>query len=259
MVGSRSFVTDRIGMVSQASRQWYSEGSAEGLEVQCQILHDANRKAYGIYGHVSRRARTGQDLTLTLDEIANHCFNPYAPIWLSKLSNRTTEGTVLTVPDRNLWFGASQSAGRLMKLLTNIFAIVVAGSSLAPFIADGQVVTPERTVGRVVVDNFQLLPARPGISRPNSQDFLRNGTTASALTLPLRQTRDSSQSSQAHDAIIGALVGGAVGLVVGLLLDHTAKNGRPGSGEQVTYTLEVYTIPTGAILGAVSGSLVATH
>ena len=139
----------------------------------------------------------GQDLTLARREVTNHCFNRHAPIWLSQLSNRPIEGMVLTVLDPNMWFGASQSAGRLMRLLANIFAIVVAGSSLAPVIANGQVVTPERIVGRVVVDNFQLLPARPGIPRPISQEFLRSGTTASALTFPLTQTHDSSQSNRA--------------------------------------------------------------
>lgn len=146
-----------------------------------------------------------------------------------------------------------------MKLVTNIFAIAVACTSLAPFTAGGQVLTPERTAGRVVVDNFQLLPARPGISRPISRDFLRNGTVASALTLPHTQRQDSSQSGRAHNAIIGALVGSAVGLGAGLLLDHVSKSGGPGSGEQITYTFEVYTIPIGVIIGAVSGLLVPTH
>lgn len=206
-----------------------------------------------------RGAHTSEDLIRTLNEIANHCFKPYAPISLSQLSETTIEGMVLAVPDPNMRFGASHWAGRQMKLLTNIVAIFVATSSLAPFIANGQVVTPERTVGRVVVDNFQWLHAKSGISRPISQDVLRNGTTASALTLPLTRRHDSSQSRRAHNVIIGALVGGAVGLGVGLLLDHTAKNGRPGSGEQLTYTFEVFTIPIGVVLGAVSGLIVTTQ
>lgn len=142
-----------------------------------------------------------------------------------------------------------------MKLRANILAIAVVGASLVPFPAHGQVTFAQRAESRTC----HCYAETSGISRPLPQDVLRTGIRTNPAQLSFRQSDDTSQSSRTHTVIVGALVGGAIGLGTGLILDHTGKSGGTGSGEHITYTFEVYTIPIGVVIGALSGLLIPTH
>jgi hypothetical protein len=146
-----------------------------------------------------------------------------------------------------------------MSVQASAIAIVVIGLALTAPVVNGQVIATERSGGQPTGGTFQLWRERSGISRPISQTIQPNGTSESVLELSPSQGSDSAKSSRAHNVIIGALVGGAIGLGVGLLLDHTGKSGGGGSGEHITYTFEVYTIPIGIIVGAASALLVSPH
>jgi hypothetical protein len=146
-----------------------------------------------------------------------------------------------------------------MNLRANIFAIAVAASSLSPLIAHGQVTAAERTATQGVIGTFSPFRERLGVSQPLPQDDVRTETSASAFKLSDRQSDDRSHFSRTHNVIVGALVGAAVGLGTELLLDHTAKSAGPGSGEQITYTFEVVTIPLGVVIGALTGLLIPSR
>jgi hypothetical protein len=146
-----------------------------------------------------------------------------------------------------------------MNLLRSAIAIAIIGSALVPSIANGQAITPERSAGRAARGVFELWGERSGVSRPVSRAALRNVAGDSVPELSLSQRSDTVKSSRTPKVIIGALVGGAAGLAAGLLLDHTGKSGGSGSGEHVTYTFEVDTVPIGAIIGAATALLVNAH
>ena len=146
-----------------------------------------------------------------------------------------------------------------MKLRATLFPIAVATLSLLPLVVEGQAAVAEQTASQAVIGPTSLLQARMGVSRAVQRTDTGTEVPARVHKLPYHQSDDTSHSSRTHNVIVGTLVGAAVGIGTGLLLDHTANSGRHASGEQVTYSFEVITIPLGSFIGAVTGLLIPTH
>ncbi len=135
-----------------------------------------------------------------------------------------------------------------MTLRANILAIAVVGSSLFPLIAHGQITIADRTQP----GTGQNYAKRFGISRPLPQDASSTGAWAS-LKLSSRQGDDSSHSSRTQNVIVGGVVGAVVGFGAGLLIDHAAKRDGTRSGDHISYTYEIITIPLGVVIGGLIG------
>lgn len=146
-----------------------------------------------------------------------------------------------------------------MKLRLRIVAIAVVVGTIAPLLCRGQTVAADRPVTLIRDVPFLFYGGKTGISRPTLQAVPQPGATERGLQFSFGQRDDSSHPSRTHHVIVGALVGAAAGLGLGLIADHTGPNGAPGSGEHLTYTLELCTAPIGLVIGALTGLLIPAH